>query len=255
MTKTNGIYLGIISILILFISASCNMQRSEADVQEELAEIREEKSEIVHQINEALNIADISEFRNQTRNALDNLDNQIDNYQDEMDRADRRIDREARDAIVSMKQKKTAIEFRLDLLEDRDGDESRRGMTEDRGTGDPAGTGYTVDGPERAEADRINGPEQQVEPERTDRPETEQQADRERTDRPTDVLEAQERGAERPGQMTGPDRTGDLTGGPDQAYVDRGEDLPEYYQNIMKETRNELVELREEIEQFMARSL
>ncbi|MGF1586524.1 MAG: hypothetical protein ACFCUM_14460 [Bacteroidales bacterium] len=241
MTKTNGINLGIISIMILFISASCNMQRSEADVQEELAEIREEKSEIVHQINEALNIADISEFRNQTRNALDNLDNQIDNYQDEMDRADRRIDREARDAIVSMKQKKTAIEFRLDLLEDRDGDESRRGMAEDRGTGDPAGTGYTVDGPERAEADSINGPEQQIEPERADRP--------------TGVPEAEERGAERPGQMSGPDRTGDLTGGPDQAYVDRGEDLPEYYQSIMEETRNELVELREEIEQFMARSL
>jgi hypothetical protein len=151
MTKTNGIYLGIISILILFISASCNQQRSEADVQEELAEIREEKSEIVNQINEALNIADISEFRRQAQDALDNLDNQIDNYQDEMDRADRRISREARDAIVSMKQKKTAIEFRLDLLEDRNGDGSARGMAEDRGSPRPTGTGYTYEGAERTD--------------------------------------------------------------------------------------------------------
>jgi TolA-binding protein len=248
MAKKNVINLGIISLLILFISASCNQQRSEADFREELADIREEKSEIVHQINEALNIADISEFKRQARNAIDNLDDQIDNYQDEMDRADRRIDREARDAIVSMKQKKTAIEFRLDLLEDRDDTGARRGMDEDRGTGDPAGTGYTSDGPERTDevpqTDRID-----------DRPRTDQpDAATPRTDRPAGTQQPVERGAERPGQMTGPDRTGDMTGGPDRAYVDSGE-LTQYHQQIMEETRNELVELREEIQRFMERSL
>jgi hypothetical protein len=176
--KKNALIPVISALAVLLISVSCAQRQSEADLQENLSDIREEKIEVISQIDEALALADISEFRRKTEDALNKLDNQIDDYHNEMDNADRRIDRETRDAIIAMKQKKTAIEFKLDLLDDRD---DRRGLTYGMGTE----TSRDVSGAERAgEAPRTDRIEDRTGPDRT-------------------------------GQMTGPDRTGDRTGGPE----------------------------------------
>ena len=90
--KKHASIIGII-FLALIVSVSCNQQTSEADLQEELAEIREGHQEVINRIDEAMNIADVSEFKREIQNALDGLDNQIEDYHAEMDNANRRIDK------------------------------------------------------------------------------------------------------------------------------------------------------------------
>jgi transcription termination factor NusB len=242
--KKNAILYGLTIFMAIFL-ASCNMQRSEADVQENLAEIREEKREIIHDINEAINLADvgdISEFKNKAEDALNKLDNQIDDYHNEMDRADRRIDKDARASIINMKQLRTAIEFRLDLLDDRD--QGGIGMTDDRGTertGDVTGPAWTGDGPERTDQTQ-----------RTDRIE----------DRTDDGTAAEYDADDR----TAAERTDDRYDADDRTAAERTDDrydtersgaerTPGYFNELVDEIVNDLEELKSEIEQFMTREL
>lgn len=211
--KRSASIFGIFALSALFMFVSCNQQQSGSDVREDLAELRENTQEVIHKIDEALAMTDVSDFRSQAQDAMDELDNQIDEYHNTMDNADMRIDSEARETIINMKQKRAAIEFKLDLLDNGNGwgsDETGTRRTDDRtrtdGTGDRTGTDWTDD-----------------------------QEGRQQTDRPRDTDLTQD----------DPERT---------EWADRDRDV-NYAPEVMNEVRNDLQELRTEVEQFMQRHL
>ncbi len=139
--------IGIFAFLTFFAFVSCQQQGG--DITEEMADIREANMEIVQNINEAMAMTDVSEFKDQVEDALSNLDDQIENYHNAMDDSNNRIDAQARDAIISMKEKKAAIDFKLQLMEDGDtweGDVMEDDeMTDTDRTTDPTTTTRTDD--------------------------------------------------------------------------------------------------------------
>jgi ElaB/YqjD/DUF883 family membrane-anchored ribosome-binding protein len=129
--------------LIMFIMASCDGQTGRTDIQEDLVDLRDEMQEVIQTIDEAIATNDISEFKDKTDDAVSSLDNKIDDYLNEMDNAERRIDQNARNRVINMKQKKVEVEFKLALLEQDDyenwGDEDYQ-YDETRTTGAATGT-------------------------------------------------------------------------------------------------------------------
>lgn len=111
--------LGVITLLS-FALAACGGQTSRTNTGEDLVDLREEMQEVIQSIDEAIATNDISEFKNKTDDAVSSLDNKIDDYLNEMDRAERRIDQNARNRVIQMKQKKVEVEFKLALLEQDD---------------------------------------------------------------------------------------------------------------------------------------
>lgn len=138
--------LGIFAFLSLFAFVSC--QQGGGNVQEEMTDIREANMEIIQNIAEAMAMTDVSEFRDQVEEVVNNLDDQIENYHTAMDDANQRIDAEARDAVISMKEKAAAIEFKLQLMEEGgmwgNGDQDTTWGDTDRTT-DPTTTTTTDD--------------------------------------------------------------------------------------------------------------
>ncbi|MFO7997399.1 MAG: hypothetical protein R6U86_00270 [Bacteroidales bacterium] len=76
--------------------------------------------EVVKTIDEALNAGNSGELIQRSDFALNQLETQIDDYLEEMDNAARRIDKESRDRIISIKQKIVETDFRLGLLDDNE---------------------------------------------------------------------------------------------------------------------------------------
>jgi ElaB/YqjD/DUF883 family membrane-anchored ribosome-binding protein len=123
--------------LFSFILSSCDGQTNRTDVREDLAEIRNEMQEVIQSIDEAIATNDISEFKNKTDDAVSSLDNKIDEYLSEMDNAERRIDQNARNHVIGMKQKKVEVEFKLALLEQDDYENWDDENYQDAATGTP----------------------------------------------------------------------------------------------------------------------
>ncbi len=137
--------IGIFAFLSLFVFAACQQG---GDITEELADIRESNMEIIQNIDEAMAMTDMSDFKDQVEEALNNLDDQIENYHTEMDNANRRVDAQARDAIISLKEKMAAVEFKLELMDEGDtwgGNDQDTSWTETDETTDPTTTTATDD--------------------------------------------------------------------------------------------------------------
>lgn len=112
------------AITLLFILASCDGQTSRttdtSDNRANLIDLREEMQEVIQNIDEAIASNDVSEFKDKTDDVVSSLDAKIDDYLDEMDNAERRIDQNSRNRVIQMKQKKVEVEFKLALLEQDD---------------------------------------------------------------------------------------------------------------------------------------
>jgi hypothetical protein len=237
--KRRASIFGIFAFLTLFLFSACNGARTRADIQDDLADIREEKMEIVNKIDQALAMTDIDDFVDKARDALDDLDNQIDEYHNTMDRANMRIDEQTRQSIINMKQKRAAIEFKLDLLEENGGwfDDGR----------DTRRTGTDWDGDDRADRRRTDPP-------------ADQRRDDARTDWEDDTRDTQWDDTRRDDTRrddTRRDRRWDDD--PDRRDTrwddDRRRDDVDYAPELFEEVKDDLQELRREIEEFTRRNL
>ncbi|MFW5708105.1 MAG: hypothetical protein ACOC12_09305 [Bacteroidota bacterium] len=74
--------------------------------------------ETLQKMDELPNEPDLNNFNDKTTVLLGSLDSQIEEYHLLMDKTNQVIDKEARDRIIRIKQKKAEIEFKLALLED-----------------------------------------------------------------------------------------------------------------------------------------
>ncbi len=117
MKRVLGLF-GMVS-LVMLLAVACNQQTG-SDVQADLTDIREEMQNVIQSIDEALATTEVSEFKSKTDDAVNQLDGQIDEYLNEMDRAERRIEQQARNTVIDLKQKKVEVEFKLALLEEDD---------------------------------------------------------------------------------------------------------------------------------------
>jgi len=109
---------GILVILIMLLSVSCQQQPSSVDTQADLAEIKNAMQEVKEIIDESINEESIHVFINQADLALNELDNYIDEYMSVLDNANKKVAKEPRNQIINIKQKVAGIDFRLALLDD-----------------------------------------------------------------------------------------------------------------------------------------
>lgn len=114
-------HLAIMLTLAMFFNVSCQQQQpTDEEFRENLGDIKQGMQEVVKTVDEALNAENTGELIQRSDFALNQLENQIDDYLDEMDNAARRIDKESRDRIISIKQKIVETDFRLGLLDDNE---------------------------------------------------------------------------------------------------------------------------------------
>jgi len=107
---------GICMPLIMLFSASCQQQPSETKA--DLTDIKNEMQEVIELIDESINEESVHVFIHKTDLALNRLDNHIDEYLSIKDMANEKIEKEARNSIIRIKQKVAGIDIRLALLDD-----------------------------------------------------------------------------------------------------------------------------------------
>lgn len=113
----NLLYLsGIWIPLVTLILVSCEPQprTTEAD----LAEVKNEMQQVTELIDESINEESVHVFIYKADMALNEVDYRIDQYLSKMDKANDRIEQEARNSIIMIKQKVSGIDIRLALLDD-----------------------------------------------------------------------------------------------------------------------------------------
>lgn len=126
MKKTLN-FLAVIT-LFSFVLAACAGQSGRKDTKIDMSEMTEGMQEVIQTIDEAIASNDISEFKNKTDDAVGSLDKQIDDYLNEMDKAEQRIQKNAQDLVIEMKQKNVEVELKLALLEQDDVSSRESGM-------------------------------------------------------------------------------------------------------------------------------
>ena len=109
---------GIWMPLIMLFSISCEQQPSETKA--DLTDIRNDMQEVIELIDESINEESVHEFIHKTDLALNMLDNHIEEYLSIIDMANERIEKEARNSIIRIKEKVAGIDIRLALLDDED---------------------------------------------------------------------------------------------------------------------------------------
>jgi hypothetical protein len=216
-----------IAILFLFVAAACNQQGQRADFDS----VRDDFRDALAQIDEALRTQDHDDFRDRADDAINKVDNAVDDFLDEMDSQDRRMDQQTRNQVINIKQKRSEVEFKLSLLEhDRDG--NGWGTTNDRDRRDTrVGTDGRTDGTVHRDA---TTDDRMVQDQRT------------ATDYGTADRRVDTRGTD--------DRRVDTRDTDTRWDTDNGDDRL-YGRNLQEEIRNDLRELRDEVQQFMQANL
>lgn len=107
-----------LSFILFFVLfwTGCGPSADSEEFQQELADINAKMKETLQQIEQLQNEEDVSVFSDKARVVLGSLNNQIEQYHLLMDKTNEKIDKEARDRIISFKQKKVEIDFKLSLL-------------------------------------------------------------------------------------------------------------------------------------------
>jgi ElaB/YqjD/DUF883 family membrane-anchored ribosome-binding protein len=225
--------IGVITILSIILAA-CGGQTGRTDTRGNLADLREDMQRVIQTIDEAIATNDISEFKNKTDDAVSKLDNRIDDFLDEMDNANRQVDHNTRNRVIQMKQKKVEVEFKLALLEQDDYDNwGTDGQRQDRTRTTGAATGTATD------RDRATTAPQATTPDRTTTtPGT-------TTDRTT---------ATDPARTPGTPGTGIATD-ERRRTTDRDQREIIYGPQLVDDIKDDLRDLRNEVEQFMQASL
>lgn len=104
------------TLFLVFLCTGCGPSADSKEFQQELADINAKMKETLQQIEQLQNEEDVSVFSDKARVVLGSLNNQIEQYHLLMDKTNQKIDKEARDRIISFKQKKVEIDFKLSLL-------------------------------------------------------------------------------------------------------------------------------------------
>ncbi len=102
--------------LVLLFSVSCEPQPAATEA--DLADIKSEMQDVVELIDESINEESVHVFIYKADMALNEIDYRIDQYLSKMDMANERIEQEARNSIIGIKQKVAGIDIRLALLDD-----------------------------------------------------------------------------------------------------------------------------------------
>jgi hypothetical protein len=216
-----------IALMFLFLAAACNQQGQRTD----LDSVRDEFRDALAQIEDALRIQEFDDFKSRAEDAISSVDSAVDDYLNEMDNNDRRIDQQTRNQVINIKQKRAEVDFKLSLLDhDRSGDgwETNRNRTGTRTTTDGRTDGATQRG---ATTDDAGIYDQRTATDRTT-------ADTRTGTTRDDAV------------VTGRTRTDDRGWTTDD---DADESL--YGRNLQEEIRNDLRELRDEVQQFMQANL
>lgn len=105
----------LIYILVIFLF-SCTTPVERKNFQERVDGINTKMQETLLQVEQLKNERDVSKFSSKTKELLDSIDNQIEVFHHIMDETNQKIDKNARNLIISFKQKKVELEFKLNLL-------------------------------------------------------------------------------------------------------------------------------------------
>jgi hypothetical protein len=111
---------GILIPLIMLFSVSCEQQPTTSESKADLTDVKNDMQEVIELIDESINEESVHVFIHKTDLALNQLDNQIDEYLSIIDMANEKIDKEARNSIIKIKERIAGIDIRLALLDDED---------------------------------------------------------------------------------------------------------------------------------------
>ncbi len=106
--------------LIILLLASCQQQQSSSESKADLADIKNKMQETSELIDESIHEESVHLFIHKTDLALNEIDKHIDEYLSIMDDANEKIEKEARNSIIRIKQIIAGIDIRLALLDDED---------------------------------------------------------------------------------------------------------------------------------------
>jgi hypothetical protein len=111
---------GIWMPLIMLFSVSCEQQPTTSESKADLTDVKNDMQEVIELIDESVNEESVHVFIHKTDLALNRLDNHIDEYLSVIDMSDERIEKEARNSIIKIKEKVAGIDVRLAMLDDED---------------------------------------------------------------------------------------------------------------------------------------
>ncbi len=126
----NSLFTPLMLTMILFASCQQQPQPTDEEFREELEVIKQEMQDVVKLLDDALNSDTSVVLLQRSDLALNKLESQLDHYLDQTDKAARRIDKESRNRIITIKQKIVETDFRLALLDDND-DAKRSGQLDE----------------------------------------------------------------------------------------------------------------------------
>ncbi|MFW5708346.1 MAG: hypothetical protein ACOCX0_02770 [Bacteroidota bacterium] len=112
--KRHITFLVAVSLALLLIPACDQAYRADTT---NLEDIRKDCREVIQMIDETLYQEDVDQFKKNMRDVLGRLNQMLDAYLDEMDNTGQQLDKNARDLVIELKEKRVETAFKLALLE------------------------------------------------------------------------------------------------------------------------------------------